>query len=253
MIVIGDSHMTPSRWKQWENTHFSEVIGKELNYNILHFGKGGMSNGGIAIALNTALKTDLNPDLILFGNTTYDRMEWPYGEKGCRYPPTIKDIKYHCEVNLTHNLPMAGDDPRIVSSGLMEVTRHIDLDLDTWEPSASSTGDPYATERLDALKKYFEFLYDDQLKRFLDEQITYAMFHRLLASGTKFVICRDQLNVYNEYRCWKWLDAKYYAWKNIMPMVKGIDVDGKDPGYHTDTGTQVKIAELLLDKYLPNL
>ena len=111
-----------------------------------------------------------------------------------------------------------------------------------------------AREKIDRdLKKYFEFLYDDQLKRFLDEQIIYAMFHRLLASGTKFVICRDQLNVYNEYRCWKWLDAKYYAWKNIMPMVKGIDVAGKDPGYHTDTGTQVKIAELLLDKYLPNL
>lgn len=251
MIVIGDSHMTPSRWDRFRNTHFSEIIAEKLNYNIIHFGKGGMSNGGIAIALHTALTERIRPDLILFGSTTHDRFEWPYGEKGCRYPPSIRDIKYHCEPNLTHNMPLAGNDPRIISGGLLEIARHIDLNLDTWEDSASSFDDP-CVERLDALKKYFEFIYDQNLKRFMDMQLVYAMYHRLKMSACKFIICRDQLNVYRELNCNMWLDPKNYAWDDVKSTI-GDFFCVQDPGYHTDPEKQKEIAELLLDKYLPNL
>jgi hypothetical protein len=251
MIVLGDSHMTPSRWDEWRNTHFSEIIAEKLNYDIIHYGKGGMSNGGIAISLHTALNEGLLPELILIGTTNHDRIEWPYGPKGCRYPPSIRDIKYHAEVNLTHNLPTAGNDPRIVSAGLMEVTRHIELNLDSWEPSATSADDP-CVERLDALKKYFEFIYDQNLKRFMDLQLIYSMYHKLHVSPCKFIICRDPLNVYSESRCDLWLDKKNYAWDDISYIVRDHWCV-RDPGYHTDPPLQVEIAELLMDKYIPNL
>lgn len=246
MVVIGDSHMTPSSLEKYRNTHFSEIVANELDYELIPYCRGGMSNGGIAIALQTALNEYPLPNLILFGTTYHDRFEWPWGSKGCRYPVSIRDLKYFNRFSISHELPLAGKDPRIVSAAITDILQQ---EGKTWREGYTASGDD-SEERLNALKIWFEHIYDQNLKRFMDEQLIYSMYHKLHDSGIPFIICRDVLNVF--VSCSRWADIKKYAWPAIQNITlnKNSRNFSDDPGYHTTVDTQKKIADLLIKNFL---
>ena len=73
MFVCGDSFMTPA----WEapDLHFSEILSKKINYDLKTYARGGMSNGGICIQIESAIKKQA--DLIILNTTMADRLEIP--------------------------------------------------------------------------------------------------------------------------------------------------------------------------------
>lgn len=242
MIVIGDSHMTPSRAALFIGTHFSEIIAKKYDFNLIPYCRGGMSNGGIAICLHTALTEHPHPDLILLGTTQHERFEWPFGTKGCRSSPSIRDLRYENHQSISHKLPLAGDDPRIISAAIRDI---IDQKGKTWEKGYTSYGDP-VTERLTALKMYFEFIYDPNLKFFLDQQLVYAMYHKLHRSKIPYIICRDPLDVVTK-SMQDIIPKNRYCWDEIRSILSGSEIDN-DPGYHSDPSKQIEIADLLITR-----
>ena len=75
IIVCGDSFMSPVVG-DYAGTHFSEIVAKEINYELVAYSRGGMSNGGICIQVKSAIEA--KPDLILVGTTYFDRLEYRF-------------------------------------------------------------------------------------------------------------------------------------------------------------------------------
>ena len=71
MVVCGDSWMSPS--VMLPNTHFTQIVAEKLNLDLVCLSRGGMSNGGICAQIESAI--DMNPDLIIFNTTCFDRIE----------------------------------------------------------------------------------------------------------------------------------------------------------------------------------
>jgi hypothetical protein len=249
IIVCGDSYMSPVLTKEYVGTHFSEIIAKELGFELIAYSRGGMSNGGICIQIKTAIEA--KPDLILLGTTYHDRLEWPYNEIRPIDNLSINDIFYNHPVSLSVSYPWLNKDPKLVSTALRDIFDHWDNQLH------STAGDKYSKERLDALQKYFEFLYHPNLKKFIDETMIYAMYHQLHKSNIPYIICSEQLKgVVN--KC-EWLNFGNNSFNYARPDFDQIQYDlcyGSnhiDPGYHSKPEAQAKIAKLLLEKYIPNI
>ena len=73
LFICGDSWMSPTT--NHPETHFSEIFAKKTGFDLISYAHPGMSNGGIAVQLDTAIKN--KADFILFGSTSFDRIEIP--------------------------------------------------------------------------------------------------------------------------------------------------------------------------------
>lgn len=238
----------------YAGTHFSEIVAKKLGYELIAYSRGGMSNLGIAIQVHTALNHDPKPDLIFVGTTFFDRMEWPFNEVREIKDISVKDIVYsHPTNSLSCSYDWLNIDPKIVSTSL------IDIYGGWYNNTYSKSHEIYLEERKKAMEQYFEYIYHPDLKRFLDEQVIYSMYHKLHESGIPYIICIEQLR--NIVDSCKWLNfginSYNYARNDIDEIIVrtsyGDPPPFKDPGYHCNPIGQIEIADLLIEKYLPNL
>jgi hypothetical protein len=234
MIVCGDSWMTPS--VSDPNTHFSEIISKELGYDLQVYARGGMSNAGICLQIESAIKQ--NPDLILVDTTGPDRVELQIDNDRDHFDFAVEDIVYqHPQSVSSYNLEF-NQNPRLISDTLIYF-------LD----QAASMGkyENYVDDlhlKKSAIKQWFLHVYKVDWKLKTDRWCLYSAFHQLHESKIPYVIMLDNVDI---RKCCKWISEKNYLdnHRYVNDFVNNFKIKNPnmhDPGYHTPPEYQVEIA-----------
>ncbi len=227
MIVCGDSYMTPA--VAHPNTHFAELTAKVLDYELIVYSRGGMSNLGICLQIEEAVSN--KPDLILFNTTSYDRTEIPLKppSEEC-YDYTMQDIIYRERNSFSTYSGITGKKgPNLISDSMYSIlTYNLYDDI------------PDIDYKTEGIKKYFETIYDFGWERIKDMMCLYASIHKLHESKIPYVYNFPE-NEILEY-C-PFIDEKF----TLLDKANDLPVGVKDPGYHTTIESQYLMSRMLID------
>lgn len=240
LIVCGDSYMSPVVGK-YAGTHFSELIANKLNYELIAYSRGGMSNGGICIQIDSAINLNPKPDLILVGTTSYNRIEWPINQDPTD-KFTVQDLVYNDHKTfLSSSYTWLNQTPKLISTILSDI-------WEKYKRSAYYEIDPLIEHRVRALYRYFELLYHPSWKREQDKLMLYAILHKLHISKIPYVICHESIdNLSKEFEWLNYGDSLHYFYPQFREIMADSYVTATtDPGYHTTPECQQKIADKLL-------
>lgn len=232
LIVCGDSYMSPV--VDYPGTHFSEIIADKLGYELTAYSRAGMSNGGIAIQIDTAIQQ--KPDLILIGTTYSDRIEFPINDPKPTKKLTVHDISYHHSIySLSNKYEWLSKDPQLISTNLVEIIT--DQFYSTFDKSIEPE------QKIKAIKDWFNYLYHPDWKNQTDKWMMYAVLHQLHESNIPYVICNDVLNV---AKICSWIDS-HSAIEDIKEIIESRKNDIRiSIGYHTSVETQAVIADYII-------
>lgn len=222
LAVCGDSYLTPST--VYPNTHFSELIADQLGYTLLVLSRSAMSNGGICIQIEEAIRR--RADFIIIGFTTSERMEIPIPGNVEKYNKElgIENIdysRYKTNVSFRPNTANTNLISNTISSLIEE----------------NNLSDEYAK----ALKYYLTYLYDPVWQKQKDIWMTNFLMRKVVDSRIPFLLFRD--SHYNNYYYddYAWIPEKNIAqWEN-SPQFYWQTMPG-DASYHTTIGAQRLIA-----------
>lgn len=183
IIVCGCSWMTPDLRPEFAGTHFSELLAKELDYELVVFSRPGSSNGGICVQLEQAIKE--RPDLILFGQTVADRVEIRITDEvweGSSNP------YYDEPVALSDLIGQYASNPTILSDNLHSLLVH------TIEHHVKDKTTSWYKERLESINSWFNLLYSPKMKRQIDTWCLYAVQHKIYESKIPAIKVIDLLD-----------------------------------------------------------
>lgn len=239
VIICGDSFMSPCAFNK--DTHFSEIFAKSLDWQLISYARPGMSNGGICLQLETAIKS--NPDFILFSTTWADRIEFSIHDKNKSFDFDITDIVY---TNLDQNLylsdPSINKNPRIVSESLGSLTSH---------PHKHYLNIPEWQEKHKAIHDYFRYLYNFEWKLRTDKLQIYAILHKLELSKIPYLFCFDHVRM-EPYNSVPWLTKKNdlreefeLIWYTRPKATK----QNPEMKYHTGIQEQKELAKIVLEHH----
>jgi hypothetical protein len=250
MYVCGDSWMSPS--VILPNTHFSEIISKKLDYNLIAFSRGGMSNGGICIQIESAIKR--NADFILVNTTSAERFEIPIKEESkIDTNFDVTDIVYATKEYVSSFNIGFNQNPRLISDciGLFFMEDPDNKNDDYWGSNRYRKFDKNIDKKRMIIKYYFEHLYSSSWKEKIDQMCLYSIFHKLHLSGIPYLLVLDQLNI-NKTLPWiteknvllNWVDFNKRASKHLRESNNYV---WKDPGYHSLPQDQEYAANEILN------
>lgn len=224
IIICGDSFMSPTT--KSPGTHFSEIVSREMGFELVPLARSAMSNGGIVSQLEYALS--LRPDLILFNTTFADRIEFTITQDNLLDSPedmTCEKFYYGERDDLSCHL-MGGNDPMIGSESIESLVR----------------GDFFNTKS-DSFNRFLFDIYNRSWKIKVDRHIIYSISHQLHTSGIPFLLMIDIINASKNM---EWLSDKNrgFSWE-ILDLIRleNAPDDFMDPGYHTTEEVQERIAE----------
>lgn len=245
LFVCGDSWMSSS--PETPGSHFSEIIAKNIGYDLYNIARGGMSNGGIIAQLEFAL--GFIPDLIIYNSTSPDRIEFPTKDNsGIKLDAS--HISYQYKSSTSSSLNFFNNDNRIISDTLSGIGFWFD---DAFIKDLYGNDCSNIVDKRNAVKNYIEHLYCPQWKLQMDTLLFYAISHKIFSQGTKFIFMADALGCIPEIR---WLEEKNigYSYEKLV-HTRNAHIEKEfghenftDPGYHTTVQTQEEIAEYTLEK-----
>lgn len=205
--ICGDSFMA-SVIKDEKNLnngygkHFTEVLAKMLDCELITYARKAISNQAIRLQIDEVIKD--NPDYVIIGTTTPDRIEVPINDVTVEnYMQKWKVSQYNFENGL-YNIRYNGYEnqselnnkfmeinPKFISSTITHlINEKCDLKEDT----------------IEAIKSYFQYIYDMNWKRQLDTWIISDGIQKLIRSNMRFSLITPQI----EY---KYFD---YCFDNII-------------------------------------
>jgi len=218
-----------------------------MGYDLYNIARGGMSNGGICAQLEFALT--FKPDLIIYNSTSPDRIEFPT-KNNMGVNLNSSHIAYRYKASTSSELEFLNKDIRIISDTLSNIGSWFDKNVleNLYGKDCSDIMD-----KQDAVKHYIEHLYCPQWKSQTDILLLYAITHKVLLSGVKFIFMIDVLGCIAEM---PWLTSKNIGYnydlllnrRNHHINEEFNSKNFKDPGYHTAISTQKEIAEYTMEK-----
>jgi hypothetical protein len=227
LVVCGDSFMSPRI--DYPGAHFSEILAEKLGLGVIPFSRAGISNGGIALQLISAIKRV--PKLILLNLTFCDRIEFRLSDT-IEETISLDSISYN--LNSTELSTQNKKLGSLASDNLISLL----------DDSANNT---YKKSKLKAIKNYFNELYCDDWKRQTDCMMMYAVLHTLNKSGIPYVMVMDNLNLRESPCPIDWLSEKNDVSQSLVDLFnRPLSVD---PGFHTSLESQQEIADFLLSHY----
>ena len=188
LIVCGCSWMSvdtihPSKYK---DTHFSELLAEKLGYELIVYAKPGSSNGGICVQIEEAIRS--KPDLIIFGQTVADRIEFKVAEN----PEAFGGgwVTDNSEVRLSELIGDHAVNPTLMSDNLHSLLYETDNYPDTayWMYEnivryGVDITESDARDKVNAVKDWFRYVYSLRMKKQIDMWTLYAVQHKLHLSG----------------------------------------------------------------------
>jgi hypothetical protein len=222
-------------------THFAEIFTKKTGFDLISYAHPGMSNGGIAVQLDTAIKN--KADFILFSSTSLDRIEIPNDtglEKDFSESFSVSDLLYSTASALSTVQLGANNDFNMVSESLNSLI----------SGNLSGKVVPRYEQKVKIIKDYISELHFPQWKMQVDRMMMYAIAHKLHLSNIPYIYLFDPIGV-NSLSTnfdWPWLEPKSNL-KEFGVTIHNSKVIGEDPGYHTTYEMQIKLANILLAHY----
>lgn len=193
MAAINKSYTYPDNGY---GKHFTEILGDRLKCDVVTFAKGGVSNQTIRLQIEEIIKE--NPDHVIIGATTPDRLEIPipdlkvknyhdkWEEKNYHPFNSIYNIKYNDTLNnQSQNHPgFRLYEPTMISETISNIiTNKKDYSLIT-------------KRKKEALIQYFDYLYDHEWKMQQDSWILCDGLYKLEKRGITFDIIIFNLHLH---------------------------------------------------------
>lgn len=233
--VCGDSWMSPSALLEKAGTHFSELLAIQNSFDLKRYSRPGSSNGAICLQIEQAIKDKC--DIILFGTTTHNRIEYTLEEynenEDCEI--TFLDLATPSpEAAIINN--HANFNYRLAHHTIVHV-----LEKELFFDIVKNYGKIEDREELElkyqGIKSWFNHMYNPSWKQKIDRYCLYASLHKLHLSNIPYVFVFDFIKIPDAF----WLDepifGEPYTSKNYIGPV------GNDPGYHTTIEEQKDILE----------
>jgi hypothetical protein len=184
---------------EFPGTHFSELL--EDQYRVTNLARPGISTVEIAFQIKQSMELDC--DYVIIGTTSPNRIELPINNSDRAVP-----------LSLDHFRP--GKQRRYISSNINTLVT---------QGYGFAAFEPYLTQhQVEAVKQYLTYIYDNDLKKEIDEWIIGYWLSRLNGHSVPYLVLDQTFPV--------------YIYKNIQR-----------PFYHTDFETQ-KIAAKWVNDYL---
>jgi len=233
IAVCGDSYMTPVVAPA--GSHFSELLSKIVDAELLYYSRGGMSNAGICIQLQDAIRSQ--PDLILLDTTFVDRVEFSINNRPTQEFHATDIVYAHKEAAATYH-PWMNQNARLIVDNLNSL---LELPESPARWNNLYKDIPEFKEKISALKQYVTYLYDPSWKTQLDQWCIYAVMHRLDQSDIPYLVVLDALGIQN----FPWINEKNYIAHKISQYYTDPNFwkNDKDPGYHTPPEVQENICQ----------
>lgn len=225
IIVCGDSYMTPVI--SAPGTHFSEIIAKKLKADLVTYSRGGMSNLGICLQLEEAIRQ--KPNLILFNATSSDRIEIPLKRNHHEFY-NIQDIIYNESLSVSSYSSLTNKKgPNLISDTLYRLLE-LGESYDKIVPDMKNINH--------AVKEYFEFLHDPNWKRQIDYWCLNSCIQKLKLSGIPYIMM-FVTEIFLE--CCVDIKTENIVYFNQLPLIPK-----NDPGYHSTVEEQIEISDILI-------
>ncbi len=241
IAVCGDSWMSPSFEEKFIGTHFAELLCKEQNWQLEYYARPGASNGFICLQIEQAIKDKC--DIILFGTTTYNRIEYALGESNFDPSHTWGGCK---DIDMTHvappSLKIRHDNNKfeIVSDNLMNLLGY-KQNFINYEKHFMNTPDDDIEAKFNALKDWFTFLYHPAWKQKIDRWCLEAVLLKLKKSNIPYAFVIDFVGIPDcDYIDKPVLGDEYASHKYVAP--------DNSATYHTSKEIQVKILHLVKER-----
>ena len=200
--ICGDSFMAsdlPDKRNGAYGKHFSEILGKMLDCNVVTFARVGCSNVAIRLQMDEIVKH--NPHHVIIGTTTPDRFEIPVNDLSVDTPWDKWSNGQFNPLNGVYNVVYNGFEcqstkhrgfnritPTIYSQSL---TGAIDTDEENIWITPTKT---LNKEMSSAVRTYFQYMYDMRLKLQQDTWIISEGTHMLMSKNVDFSLITPQIN-----------------------------------------------------------
>jgi hypothetical protein len=248
LAICGDSWMTPTL--NYPDTHFSEIIAKHYNAELLALSRSGCSNGAICLQIEESIKR--NADFVIIGSTTPDRIEIPLPENRIskiylkswkifsksknsgKYKKNrgIANISYskHPDLSTKNNFMV---NPVLISESINNLI---------WQEEGLNSFYSLDSKIVKSLVDYTLNLYDPNFKRQTDCWCISNSLRKLQDNNINFLFFPNKLITEEFVEDISWLDKKYIA--NIDGP---YNLEGGDARYHTSEKAQIYVAEQLIN------
>lgn len=251
LVVCGDSFASASVLTPGK--HYSEIIADRMGYELVSLARGGMSNLGICLQIEYAIR--MQADFVIVSFTDSSRIEIPFDSAGFNF--VNDDDMYTVDhVQFGRNI-RTGFDPRRGLENIVYDHRNYLSCTNTFlnqNPTMRSDnvgslmwGEYYPVSKKQkvAMQYYLTELFDANWKAQVDLWCVKCCLRELLDSGIPFVTANGGGT---------WIDEPWLPDVNLMNIEwskytkSAVGTPGwVDPGYHTNEPEQVLIADLFYD------
>ncbi len=200
--ICGDSFMAsdlPDRKDGAYGKHFSEVLGKMLDCEVVTYARGGCSNFAIRLQMDEIIKH--NPHYVIIGTTTPDRFEIPVNNLSVDDPWNKWSNSQFNPNNGIYNVHYSSFENQSVNHrGFSKITPTIYSQtltgiLGTNEENLWITPkDTLSKEMSAAIRDYFQYMYDMQLKLLQDTYMISEGVYKFLSMNIDFSLITPQIN-----------------------------------------------------------
>lgn len=245
LAVCGDSFASASVLTPGK--HYSEIIADRLGYELVSLARGGMSNLGICLQIEYAIKHQF--DFVIVSFTDSSRIEIPFNPIGYNFvndddvytvdhrkfgtyirrefdaSKGLENVVYDHKNYLSSTYPFFNKSPTIRSDNVGSLM---------WGEYY-----PVPKEQKIAMQYYLTELFDLNWKAQVDQWCLKSCMRDLVDSGIPFVYANGGGLWLNE----QWLPAAVTIdWPSFTYALQ--DPTFTDPGYHTDEQAQIDLADI---------
>ena len=254
LIVAGCSFSASS--KSFPGTSWAEVMAQELDWELVHLARQGVSNGGIRIMIDEILRQ--GPDFAVVTPTFWDRMEipataapydWNLPDPG--WDPPLQRHLQNRDLGNGYDTAAGmanvnyGDQPsRMISETIFSLAENF--------PHPYRSGAITKTAQT-AIRHWIDGIYDSNWKKQQDEWIIREGVFQMFHAGIRFLLVPCLL--------WPWDPANITLWRDSFPavipdhclmldesqsplgMAGAYPFEGQDPGYHMSARGQRCMAD----------
>lgn len=258
LMVAGCSYSAPS--VNHPDTAWSEVMARELGWDLVNLARQGCSNGGIRIQIEEIRRQ--RPDFAVITPTFWDRMEIPasaapYVASANEGRGAAPDLQTHLQNTRIKN----GYDRSAGIDNVNYGTNRYRMICETIFSLAENYPHQYRSQRISrdaqtAVKHYINNLYDSEWKKQQDEWIIREGIMQLYMDGINFIVVPILLWPFDPDCQTQWRDAfpvmiadRYIMLneqESYLPISARHKFLGEDPGYHMAPSGQLEIAKNFL-------
>lgn len=251
--ICGDSFMAsdlPDRKDGAYGKHFSEILGKMLDCEVVTFARSAVSNFTIRLQMDEIIK--FNPHHVIIGTTTPDRFEIPVNNLSVDTPWDKWSNTEFNPVNGIYNVVYDGYENQSQNhKGFKDVKPTIHSQ--TLTGIIGKDGESIRLTHIDTLNEemskvvrdYFQYIYDMRLKLQQDTWIISEGTHMLMSKNVDFSLITPIIDSNYFTHC---MDNVIPNGHDLNPWTHyGLDTTSKN-SFHLSDERSIILAELWYDK-----